>query len=144
MLLFLFSCKTANINILGIKTFNLSKSSKTQEKLISPLKPDKSDGIYVIDGNGMGTISGYLFTKDTTLLRYALVSFTLKKENYTEEKWIDFYSDRDGRFIIKNLPNGIYKIAATNDNAYLSVENSLIISQDKPLVELRMEIKPIE
>ena len=98
----------------------------------------------LLEGNEAGMISGTLFSEDTTLLRYALVSFTLRKENYKEEKWINFYSDRYGKFYIKNLPNGIYKIAVTNDNAYLNVENNLSITPERKTVELQLEIKSIE
>ena len=78
------------------------------------------------------------------MLKYALVSFTLRKEDYKEERWINFHSDSQGRFSIQNIPYGVYKIATTNDNAYLTVENNVLINHMETLVELRLEIKPID
>ena len=72
-----------------------------------------------------------------------MVSFTLKHDDYKDDVWINFYADKSGNFYIKNIPFGIYKIATTQNNAYLTTLNSVIVNPDNPEVMIQLEIKPI-
>ena len=139
-----FSCKTADINLLGIKTFTFEHKHIGDSGKMIPVPQEKSNGVFTLDGAGKGVINGVLFSSDSNMVTYALVSFTIKDKDFTQEHWTNFYSDKKGRFIIRNLPEGPYKVATTQDNAYLTVCNDVIISAGNSQITLRLEIKPIE
>ncbi len=138
----LFSCKSADVNILGLKEYKFSKQ-KSKQKITLTEKKEKSNGIYELDGEHKGAITGKLFSEDPIMVEYALVSFTLKNDNYKNEVWTNFYADKSGNFYIKNLPFGIYKIATTQNNAYLTTLNNISINSDNPEITIQLEIKPI-
>jgi len=140
----LFSCKTADINVLGIKTFTFESEAENDATGPVTTEVEKSNGIFTVDGNGKGMIKGELYSSDSSLIKYALVSFTLKNEDYSRERWINFYSDKYGRFQINNLPDGNYKILTAQVNAYQTIQDNVVISPENFRIYLKMEIKPIE
>lgn len=138
------SCRMADVNILGVKTFTFKQRHTGDTKEIIRIPSEKSDGIYTLQENGLGTITGRLSSSDSTLLVYAQVSFALVDEDFTKERWTNFYSDKAGGFSIRNLPEGTYKIATTQVNAYLTVYTDVAINAENPMITLRLELIPIE
>ena len=132
------SCKSAYINVLGVKEFNLPKTSKkTCEKL------SKSNGIYIFSQINGGEIKGTVIAPNLNDQKYVMISFTQKNNDYRLEKWTTFYSDSIGNFTIKNLPFGNYKVGATQKNSFLSILPEVVISNTKPKTKVIIELKPI-
>lgn len=139
--LLLLGCSSANVTVLGVKEFQFPKTAR--DKQITEKITFKSDGVFQFSKDAPGMITGSIISEDSSLTKFALVSITEKKEDYRNETWSNFYADRHGHFKIMNIPYGNYKVASSNVDAYLTVKQNIIITQEDQDIKLRIELTPI-
>ncbi|MCF8229594.1 MAG: hypothetical protein K9G58_06035 [Bacteroidales bacterium] len=135
-----FACSSAEVSLLGVKTYELTGA---KEDMAAPKVVEKSKGILEYSNTGPGEIIGQIISADTSLRRYALVSITEKKADYRDEQWRNFYANKHGKFRIFNIPYGEYKLASSNVDAYLSVQDPVLINEENERIRLEFTLEAL-
>jgi hypothetical protein len=138
LIFLLASCSSADVTVLGLKKYHLQK--KKGAKNLQVTQDKSARAIYLYSENGEGEILGQVVCKDSSQTNYALVSIAAIKQNWQEESWKNYRSNKYGRFQIKNIPYGKYKLASCNDNTLLTVKDSIDISLAWPQINIEIEI----
>jgi len=97
--LFHTGCISADIKLLGFIEKKFPEDISSSEK-----------GLYENKENTGITISGVIIKEDSTFIKDALLSFI--KEGDTEQTWKSLNTNSEGKFTIRNISEGKYKLAA--------------------------------
>jgi len=139
-LLFFGACKTVSVNVLGLKTFTFPD----EKPMATTQKKEKHNGLYPYSKvETGGIITGQIVISDQKAASYATISIVEIQDDYRQEVWKSFYTNKDGNFQILNIPYGKYKLASSTTNSYLSVVNPIEITSDAPAIHLNIVLKPI-
>ena len=106
---FSFGCSTVDVTVLGV--FKKSLPETTIKAAPEETKAEEAAGIFLGGIEDGAILSGQIISEDNTHLPGAQVSFLRIDWTQESDHWTSFEADAEGRFQIRGVAAGRYRIA---------------------------------